>query len=49
MQNCLEGELAESVSGVKAALVEMENGDTGRPVADVSAELRQATGPTAAE
>ncbi len=37
-------ELTESVAAVQAALKDMENGDTGRPVEDVIAELRNEAG-----
>ena len=37
-------ELTESVAAVKSALLDMENGDTGRPVEDVIAELRSEAG-----
>lgn len=42
-------ELTESVAAVKAALKDMEDGDTGRPVEDVIAELRNEAGITTAE
>ena len=42
-------ELTESVAAVKAALRDMENGDTGRPAEDVIAELRNEAGITTTE
>ncbi len=41
VQNSSNEELVESVAAVTAALRDMENGDTGRPVEDVIAELRK--------
>lgn len=40
IQNPTEAELSESVAAVKAALRDMENGDTGRPLKEVIAEVR---------
>jgi len=44
VQNPSAEELSESVAAVKSALRDMENGDTGRPVEDVIAELRREAG-----
>ena len=40
VQNPTAEELAESAAAVKAALTDMENGDTGRPFDDFVRELR---------
>lgn len=40
VQNPTAEELAESVAAVKAALADMENGDTGRPFDEFTREMR---------
>ncbi len=42
-QEISEEELSASTSAVQAALQDMEHGDTGRPLADVLAEIRDAS------
>ncbi|MCA9076237.1 MAG: hypothetical protein KDA93_14505 [Planctomycetaceae bacterium] len=44
LQSPDESELAESVSAVKAALADMEQGDTGRPLHEFFSELRHRHG-----